>query len=34
LEPVSAEGLHHMNTSHVAEPERVAASLRRLWGVH
>jgi pimeloyl-ACP methyl ester carboxylesterase len=25
------EGLHHMNTSHVAEPERVAASLRRLW---
>ena len=28
------EGLHHMNTSHVAEPERVAASLRRLWGVH
>lgn len=28
------EGLHHMNTSHIAEPERVAASLRRLWGVH
>ena len=27
------EGLHHMNTSHVAEPERVAASLRRLWGL-
>jgi pimeloyl-ACP methyl ester carboxylesterase len=25
------EGLHHLNTSHVAEPERVAASLRRLW---
>lgn len=27
------EGLHHMNTSHAAEPERVAASLRRLWGL-
>lgn len=26
------EGLSHMNTSHVAEPERVAAALRRLWG--
>src|SRR5688572_16422293 len=25
------EGLHHLNTSHVAEPERVAAALRRLW---
>lgn len=27
------EGLSHMNTSHVAEPERVAAALRRLWGI-
>lgn len=26
------EGLSHMNTPHVAEPERVAAALRRLWG--
>ena len=26
------EGLSHMNTSHVAEPERVATALRRLWG--
>ena len=25
------EGLHHLNTSHVAEPSRVAASLRKLW---
>lgn len=25
------EGLHGFNTSHVAEPERVAAALRRLW---
>jgi pimeloyl-ACP methyl ester carboxylesterase len=25
------EGLHHLNTSHAAEPERVAAALRRLW---
>lgn len=25
------EGLHHFNTSHVAEPQRVAAALRRLW---
>ena len=25
------EGLHHMNTSHAAEPARVAASLRRVW---
>jgi hypothetical protein len=24
-------GLHHLNTSHQAQPERVAASLRRLW---
>ncbi len=26
------EGLSHLNTSHAAEPERVAAALRRLWG--
>jgi hypothetical protein len=26
------KALSHMNTSHVAEPERVAAALRRLWG--
>jgi pimeloyl-ACP methyl ester carboxylesterase len=26
------EGLSHLRTSHVAEPERVAAALRRLWG--
>ncbi len=26
------EGLHHLNTSHAAEPERVAAALQRLWG--
>jgi pimeloyl-ACP methyl ester carboxylesterase len=25
------EGLHHMNTSHAAEPARVAAALERLW---
>jgi pimeloyl-ACP methyl ester carboxylesterase len=25
------EGLHHLNTSHAAEPERVAAVLQRLW---
>ena len=25
------EGLHHLNTSHAAEPERVAQVLRRLW---
>ncbi len=25
------EGLHHMNTSHLAEPARVAAALRRMW---
>jgi pimeloyl-ACP methyl ester carboxylesterase len=25
------EGLHHLNTSHAAEPARVAASLRRVW---
>jgi pimeloyl-ACP methyl ester carboxylesterase len=25
-------GLHHLNTSHVAEPRRVAVALRALWG--
>jgi pimeloyl-ACP methyl ester carboxylesterase len=25
------EGLHHMNTSHQAEPARVATTLRKLW---
>jgi pimeloyl-ACP methyl ester carboxylesterase len=25
------EGLHHLNTSHAAEPVRVAAALQRLW---
>lgn len=25
------EGLHHMNTSHIAEPQRVAGALRDLW---
>jgi pimeloyl-ACP methyl ester carboxylesterase len=25
------EGLHHLNTSHMAEPQRVAARLRELW---
>jgi pimeloyl-ACP methyl ester carboxylesterase len=25
------EGLHHFNTSHVAEPHRVAAALQQLW---
>jgi hypothetical protein len=25
------DGLHHLHTSHVAEPARVAAALRRLW---
>lgn len=25
------EGLHHLNTSHVAEPDRVASSLHRIW---
>ncbi len=25
------EGLHHMNTSHIAEPARVAAVLREMW---
>jgi hypothetical protein len=27
------EGLSHLNTSNVAEPERVAAALRRLWSL-
>jgi pimeloyl-ACP methyl ester carboxylesterase len=27
------EGRSHMETSHMAEPERVASALRRLWGV-
>jgi len=26
------EGLHHLNTSHQAEPQRVAAALEKLWG--
>jgi hypothetical protein len=25
------EGLHHLNTSHAAAPERVAAALEQLW---
>ncbi len=25
------EGLHHLNTSHAAQPDRVAASLRNVW---
>jgi len=25
------QGLHHLNTSHQAEPARVAAALRALW---
>jgi len=25
------DGLHHLNTSHQAEPDRVAAALQRLW---
>jgi pimeloyl-ACP methyl ester carboxylesterase len=25
------EGLHHLNTSHQAEPDRVAATLRQFW---
>jgi len=25
------EGLHHLNTSHMAEPQRVASRLRELW---
>jgi len=28
------EGLHHLNTSHTAEPQRVAARLTTLWGQH
>jgi pimeloyl-ACP methyl ester carboxylesterase len=27
------EGRSHMDTSHMAEPERVADALRRLWGI-
>jgi hypothetical protein len=27
------EGLHHLNTSHQAEPARVANALRRLWQI-
>jgi pimeloyl-ACP methyl ester carboxylesterase len=27
------EGLHHLNTSHAAEPARVAAALRRVWRI-
>jgi pimeloyl-ACP methyl ester carboxylesterase len=27
------EGLSHLNTSHAAEPERVAVALRRLWAL-
>jgi len=27
------EGLHHLNTSHAAEPARVASALRRVWQV-
>jgi pimeloyl-ACP methyl ester carboxylesterase len=27
------EGRSHMDTSHMAEPERVAGALRRLWGI-
>ena len=26
------DGLHHLNTSHQAEPDRVAAALMKLWG--
>jgi len=25
------EGLHHLNTSHQAEPDRVATTLRQFW---
>ena len=31
FEEVEFEGLHHLNTSHQAEPARVAALLRELW---
>jgi hypothetical protein len=24
-------GLHHLNTSHQAEPDRVAAALKKMW---
>jgi pimeloyl-ACP methyl ester carboxylesterase len=27
------EGLHHLNTSHAAQPARVAAALRRVWSI-
>ena len=27
------EGLHHLNTSHAAEPARVAAALQRTWSI-
>jgi pimeloyl-ACP methyl ester carboxylesterase len=27
------DGLHHLNTSHAAEPARVAAALRRVWNL-
>jgi pimeloyl-ACP methyl ester carboxylesterase len=27
------KGLHHLNTSHAAEPARVAATLRRVWSL-
>jgi hypothetical protein len=27
------EGRSHMDTSHMAEPDRVARALRRLWGI-
>jgi citrate synthase len=29
--PELYEGIHHLQTSHQREPERVAAALRRLW---
>jgi pimeloyl-ACP methyl ester carboxylesterase len=31
FQPELYEGLHHLNTSHQAEPARVADALRRLW---
>lgn len=31
---VRFDGLHHLNTSHQAEPARVAALLRELWSRH
>jgi len=27
----TCQGVHHLNTSHQAQPEHVAASLRELW---